>query len=105
VTLQWAPKGTAATLTVVPDAHPNGTHHASDGGTSDAFTEMTPTLYAPISKALHENPEQLATLALLGVQGLTHILSHGGPVFSSRILAALVLRRTNLARSIPRNHT
>ncbi|MDX3538285.1 catalase/peroxidase HPI [Streptomyces sp. MB09-01] len=55
---QWTPKDPAAQGTV-PDAHDPSKRHAPMMLTTDLSLKMDP-VYAPISKAFHENPDRLA---------------------------------------------
>ncbi|WP_404961383.1 catalase/peroxidase HPI [Streptomyces sp. 147326] len=55
---QWTPKDPAAQGTV-PDAHDPSKRHAPMMLTTDLALKLDP-VYAPISKAFHENPDRLA---------------------------------------------
>lgn len=55
---QWTPKDPAAQGTV-PDAHDPSKRHAPMMLTTDLSLKLDP-VYAPISKAFHENPDRLA---------------------------------------------
>ncbi|MFJ3726665.1 catalase/peroxidase HPI [Streptomyces sp. NPDC090045] len=55
---QWTPKDPAAQGTV-PDAHDPSKRHAPIMLTTDLSLKLDP-VYAPISKAFHENPDRLA---------------------------------------------
>jgi catalase-peroxidase len=81
---QWTPKDPSAQGTV-PDAHDPSKRHAPMMFTTDLALKLDP-IYAPISKRLHENPDQLAEAFAKAWYKLLH--RDMGPV--SRYLGPLV---------------
>jgi catalase-peroxidase len=67
---QWAPKDAAAAGTV-PDAHDMSKRHAPMMLTTDLALRMD-SIYAPISKRFHENPEEFADAFARAWYKLTH---------------------------------
>ena len=67
---QWTPKDASAQGTV-PDAHDSSKKHAPMMLTTDLSLKVDP-IYAPISKRLHENPEEFADAFAKAWYKLTH---------------------------------
>ena len=97
---QWTPKDASAQGTV-PDAHDSSKKHAPMMLTTDLSLKVDP-IYAPISKRLHENPEEFADAFAKAWYKLTH--RDMGP--RTRCLGPLVsCGAAVVARPRPRRHS
>jgi catalase-peroxidase len=85
---QWTPKNGAGAGTV-PDAHDSSKKHPPFMLTTDLSLRLDP-IYGPISKRLHENPQEFADAFAKAWYKLTH--RDMGPV--SRYLGPLVPKET-----------